>query len=262
MLTDKQVFALTHILVENNATLTKISYSSGWYGAGNTNTSAGENSYGERDVAEFSGKPVIIAQPIRDTYMKIGIAAIVEDVVYLIIEKENWRREIVREVKHLHLFEVFSVRGSGPAYDTWESYSITPISEVVERITTDIGEYVGTVVKGLPEGKGKYVYNDKDPLKRVSCEGFFVAGKMERFCTVVLENGCKYVGWTQNDTFSSDGMTVKFYYPNGEYYEGEFLNGKMHGSGYIHYSNGKIKHFADWKNGTIVKYFIKDGERQ
>ncbi len=261
MLKDEEVLSLTHVLVRDNESLDIIDYSSGWYGAGNTNHSEGSSSSSYKSVESFAGTPIRIGRPLRDSSTPdYGIAAIVEDVLYLIIE-EGYGANKKRKVKQLRVGQSFSVRGSGPAYDTWERFSLTATSKKRKKIKTEYGSYEGNVVRGLPEGQGVYRYNENDPKKRRVCEGRFVEGKMHGYCKVTYRDGARYEGITQNDELSSDYSRARYYFPNGDYYEGYFVDGKMHGNAMIYYSNGRVKDNARWEKGEVVKYFVKDGER-
>lgn len=44
---------------------------------------------------------------------------------------------------------------------------------------------------------------------------------------------------------------------DGQQYEGSWLNGKQHGKGKIILSDG-MSRFAQWNNGTFVKWFEED----
>ncbi len=42
--------------------------------------------------------------------------------------------------------------------------------------------------------------------------------------------------------------TGKFFYKEGSYYDGEWLNNKMHGKGMLYYASGKLAYDGEWYN--------------
>ncbi len=239
-LSDEEVLALTHTLVRDNRCMTHIRHSSGTYGAGNTNTSPYSGSSIERPLNYYEGEALTRTENTCGTQ----VAAAVEDVLYL-VECHFGRTQVIR----LRMFESRS-QSEGIAYDTYELTSIAPVSDRVVTLKTDIGTYEGTVVDGLPEGKGVYKYNQNDPEGRLRCEGFFLEGEPVRRCTITYRDGSSYMGWLEDGLFDDRG---EFHFPNGDYYQGYFKAGKMHGSGILFNKWGKVKHNGWWKNGEIHK---------
>ncbi len=240
MLTDKEILALQRVLVADNESITHIRRGRGTYGAGNTNTSGYSGGSADRALDEYENKPLYG----RSTSSGVDIAAIVEDVLYL-VEYSYGDCKVIR----LRPFETYSTE-RGVAYDTYEVHTITPVSNIVHTITTEIGTYTGTAIKGVPEGRGVYIYNENDPWGRVRCEGYFVSGVPQRRCKVSFRDGSWYEGWMKDGLFEDDG---EYHYPNGEYYHGYFQKGKMHGSGMLYTADGKVKHNGWWKDGNISK---------
>ncbi len=233
MLTDSEVLALENVLVRDNESLTHIRFTSGTYGAGNTNTSKWNGE--DRDVAieKFDG------QPIRSYRFGIRIAAAVEDVLYLVVNNT---------VKRLRLFQSYS-ETQGIAYDTYEQYMVTAVSTRTVTLVTEQGIYIGNVVDGKPEGRGTYEYVSS-PDGRVFADGYFLGGVLQNWGTIKYADGGIYKGQIKDGVPDERG---EYQYPNGQYYKGYFSEGKPHGSGVLYSKSGKVKHNGWWKNGEIHK---------
>ena len=92
--------------------------------------------------------------------------------------------------------------------------------------------YIGPVLNGLPNGKGKIYYKNN----KLYYEGDLKNGIKEGNGKILFENGNYYEGQFTNDQITGKG---KYYYDNG-YYEGDLVNGKMHGKGKYYWKNGAI----------------------
>ena len=46
----------------------------------------------------------------------------------------------------------------------------------------------------------------------------------------------------------------KYYYTNGDYYEGQWKNGYKHGKGKVFYENGTIKYEGEWIYGERERF--------
>ena len=70
----------------------------------------------------------------------------------------------------------------------------------------------------------------------------------------------KYEGDVFNDKFEGKG---KYIYEDGNYYIGEWLNGKKHGKGIEYYKNGSIKYegiFVNDESEGKGKYICQNGD--
>jgi hypothetical protein len=70
------------------------------------------------------------------------------------------------------------------------------------------------------------------------------------FGTYLQVNGCKFVGCFERNIITQNGRLID---KNGDYYEGEFLEGKSHGKGVLVKENG-TKYVGYWK------FDLQDGE--
>jgi len=245
MLTDEEVFALDEVLIRDNESMTHIEFDGGWGGAGNTNTTEFTEMYsGAKPLESFRGQKIPKPQDSASRSSPV-IAAAVEDILY-VFEDGNVRR--------LHLFERCTMR-AGIAYDTYETHSVSSLSDKVVTVETEFGTYTGTVVRGLPEGKGVYCYNENDPQGRMKAEGFFVEGEIARYAKVTYRDGGVYEGSIGNGLPGSSGCTGKYIYPNGDYYIGGFKNGHFDYQGIIYDRTGKVICDAYWKEGEIAKLY-------
>lgn len=82
--------------------------------------------------------------------------------------------------------------------------------------------YDGTFQGGLPEGAGRYRFDDGREYK-----GEFKSGKPEG--------------------------KGKFAWPNGNTYEGDFKNGKQHGIGNLHVKKSGRTFITEWKDGVMTE---------
>ena len=99
--------------------------------------------------------------------------------------------------------------------------------------------------------------NDKKIVTKLSAEN-------DKFGTVVNEDKLKRKkGETQRDLFDNILNGKQVINEKGDYYIGEYKDGKMHGKGTIFFKNGKIKYegnFVNNKKEGMGKYFFEHGE--
>ncbi len=118
-LTDEEILALKTSIVRDNQKITHLRFESGTYGIGNTNTSPYRGSGSNSPIHLYDGKTLYSR---GGNCRGVVVAAIVEDVVYLIRYSYGSERVI-----RLHLNES-DTETRGVAYDTYQDDSITPIS--------------------------------------------------------------------------------------------------------------------------------------
>ena len=103
----------------------------------------------------------------------------------------------------------------------------------IGKLVNNKGEiYVGPIKNELPDGEGK-LYNKNGEL---IYEGYFVKGIQEGKGRKITKN---------------------------EYYNGNFIEGKMYGKGEIYFKNGNMKYIGEFVNDKkegIGKYFFSDRE--
>lgn len=132
-------------------------------------------------------------------------------------------------------------------------------------VETDDYSYEGEIRDGLPNGKGRKQYRDKDYGTGVfkdgmqinngqfysNCcqslyEGEFRDGHKEGHGTEVFQNGDKYEGQFKDGMFCGKGE-MKF--NNGDVYKGDFDNGVFHGQGELKTSETTIN--CKWTHGKL-----------
>jgi serine/threonine protein kinase len=103
--------------------------------------------------------------------------------------------------------------------------------------------YVGELVNGRPNGKGKII------AKTYSCEGDFRNGALngKGFCN--YKNGDRYEGEFSANKFSGYG---KIKYAEGKRYEGEFRDDNLNGKGVLIHQDGR-RDEGIWKDGELVE---------
>ena len=153
------------------------------------------------------------------------------------------------------------------------------IIDNIKEIGGKKGYYIGQILNGKKEGKGKIF----DMNNNIIYEGYFYNDKYEGDGRLNYENGEYYIGQFLNglrhgngilfynsDLIKYEGGFVKDKFEgygkcsieNGEYYEGQWYNGLRHGKGTYYYSNGTIKYKGDFVNGKSEgkgKYVWKNG---
>lgn len=133
------------------------------------------------------------------------------------------------------------------------------------EVKTDDYSYEGEIRDGLPNGKGRKQFRDKDygigefkdgvqvgkgQFYSNCCQslydGEFIDGHKSGHGTEVFENGDKYEGEFKDGKFSGKGE-MKF--SNGDVYKGDFNNGVFHGEGELKTSETTIN--CKWTHGKI-----------
>ena len=97
--------------------------------------------------------------------------------------------------------------------------------------TADGLEYVGEIVRGLPNGVGAL----KSPSGQYV--GDFQDGKFHGQGVMTWPDGTKYVGGFRNSERHGEGRQT---YQGGALYSGQWKNNKRHGYGVFDYGNGNI----------------------
>ena len=124
----------------------------------------------------------------------------------------------------------------------------------ISRYQYDDGDYyIGPLLNGLPNGKGKIYYKNGN----IHYEGDMINGKREGYGKENYDNGY-YIGEFKNNKRNGKG---KYIWKNGVIYEGEYINGLSEGYGKDIYKDGSyyIGYWQkDLKHGK-GKQFYKDG---
>ncbi|MDO4879694.1 MAG: hypothetical protein Q3983_00250 [Capnocytophaga sp.] len=132
--------------------------------------------------------------------------------------------------------------------------------------------------EGLPNGKGKAFFDDKN---WVSYEGEWVNGIPEKYGHFIYSFGNEYIGEVKDGLMHGKGkynikdgtiyegiyetglpVKGKLKYSNGNYYEGEWTDGKRTGIGYFRWGNGDY-YEGSFKEGTrfgFGKYTYANGD--
>jgi hypothetical protein len=93
---------------------------------------------------------------------------------------------------------------------------------------------------------GSYWYENGDNFI-----GFFKNGKMQQG-SYKFANGDRYVGmFNEKEEFHGMG---RFFFNSGEYYGGEWKNGKYHGRGYYEDAE-KTPQVGEWTEGVLTKVY-------
>lgn len=110
--------------------------------------------------------------------------------------------------------------------------------------------FTGHLVKGLPEGHGKLVYNDSDDDQDKKCyEGDFKAGVYHGQGRLEYVNGDVYDGDFVDGIYSGIGTWTG---ADGEVYNGSFMDGLKDGRGRLVSAEGAIS-IGTWAAGTLDK---------
>ena len=105
--------------------------------------------------------------------------------------------------------------------------------------------YVGQVVDGKPNGKGKLTFSDPSgELARKTYEGDFVEGKMTGKGKLTYASGDIYEGEFFGDKLNGWGIKT---YINGDVFKGEFKNDNRNGVGKFTFHDGAF-YDGEWKN--------------
>ena len=146
-----------------------------------------------------------------------------------------------------------------------EVKSVSESSGITERYTfADGTRYEGTMANGKPHGRGTYNWTNGNKY-----EGDWFEGKMSGKGKYTCKNGREFTGNFENN--KPVGFTINcsgnvYYVPdsrqkaqprhgsytdaNGNKYEGQIINGKLHGKGKITSPSGN-KYEGDFVNGKI-----------
>ncbi|CAD8163144.1 unnamed protein product [Paramecium pentaurelia] len=108
----------------------------------------------------------------------------------------------------------------------------------------DGGIYDGEIKDGLPDGKGKIIWDNGTQF-----EGYFEKGKKVKKGVFKWGDSSHYEGEFLNENFHGYG---EYYWYNGKVYKGNWVNGKMEGQGTLCY-DGK-EYIGEFKNDK------KDGQ--
>ena len=119
------------------------------------------------------------------------------------------------------------------------------------------GTYTGRLKDGLPEGKGKFIFESSGN----TYDGDFHEGFKHGFGVLIMKNGRIYEGEFQDGWMTGKG---KLSDPDGRVWEGDFLKGASHGFTRFT-SNGKIQE-GIWEHGKQANkpntYYWPDGDRR
>ena len=123
------------------------------------------------------------------------------------------------------------------------------------------GKYVGEILNGQPNGKGKLYYDATDSKERTYYEGDWKNGKRCGYGTLEWKDGSKYVGdWDRDENWTGKG---KYYLANGDRYEGDFANNAITGYGIYYMSDGRRYegYFKDGNYNGKGKFFWPNGDK-
>jgi len=100
-----------------------------------------------------------------------------------------------------------------------------------------IGDYVGAIINGMPNGKGEMTYaeDDCEGNTLVHYKGTFINGAPSGRGIVKFKNGEVYKGELNEGFMDGDGIMT---YPNGNEYDGEWHDDKKYGKGVLTYPDG------------------------
>lgn len=108
--------------------------------------------------------------------------------------------------------------------------------------------FTGQLIRGLPEGYGKLVYNDNDDDEEKKLyEGEFKAGVWHGQGRLEFVNGDVYDGDFVEGIYNGLGTLTS---SDGQIYNGSFLNGDKDGRGRYVSADGAI-HIGTWKDGEL-----------
>lgn len=131
MLTNSQIYELNEVLIKDNKYVDHISYINQFVGRGNTNTYNMKRTEGVSvyPLKNYKNKKIFLSnikRAFNGTYY-VAIAAIVEDVVYLIHEyltSDGWVKCVSR-----HPLGTYFIMEDCIAYDTLWYFEITALSK-------------------------------------------------------------------------------------------------------------------------------------
>ncbi len=131
-----------------------------------------------------------------------------------------------------------------------------------KTIRYENGTYEGTVLNGVPHGKGKYTWTSGEVYEGELAfskrngrgkntyangnvyDGDWVDNKRHGKCIYTFTNGNIYEGDFTDDKQTGRGLML---YSNGEVYDGYLLDSKRSGNGRYNFSNGNV-YDGNWSN--------------
>ena len=146
----------------------------------------------------------------------------------------------------------------------WNNGKMTGTGKIVWR---DGSSYIGSVVDGKRQGKGKYYYKSDIENNRLSYEGDWNNDQMNGKGEIVWKDGARYKGSIRNGSRNGRGQD---YYPDGSlmvsgkygyaYYENNVINGNA----IVYYINGRIEYEGGFRWGSHFdeygKFYNEKGE--
>lgn len=152
----------------------------------------------------------------------------------------------------------------------------------IEVIEYENGTYIGEVINGIREGKGKFhmdngavAYGDwvddfmngegiyRGVNGEVIYEGNFVNGDMEGDGVLKTQNGDEFEGVFKDGKLNGKGIIRNS--AGKVYYEGEFLDNKMHGFGILTLLEDNERYEGEFIDGSPygnATYYFSNGDRQ
>lgn len=131
--------------------------------------------------------------------------------------------------------------------------------------------YIGKMVDGKMEGKGRYIFSNENKDIDIEYTGSFKEDLKHGNGICTLPNGCTYIGEWNNDYMCGIGKMIYksgdeylgnwksgkkeghgvYTWKNGGMYIGEFKNGNMDGSGICYDDKGRVIYEGEWKNNLV-----------
>ena len=124
----------------------------------------------------------------------------------------------------------------------------------------NIENYTNDKIKDIEKKLGLFqknekIINDNNHIKKsliifkenkILYQGYWsISGNKEGFGTCIDKDGNKYIGFWLKNLFHGKGRIISI---NGNYYEGNFLNGNIEGHGIFHNDNEKYTYIGNFKN--------------
>ena len=132
----------------------------------------------------------------------------------------------------------------GPIFNYFKNFELIkknvnkPIDDDITEDTTDL------IIEPSFENEIKFIENTVENIDEQN-EGKFINGKLEGNGKYIWENGQYYIGQWKNGKKHGKGI---IYYKDGTImYEGDFVNDKKEGNGKFIWKNGKY-YIGEWKN--------------
>lgn len=110
--------------------------------------------------------------------------------------------------------------------------------------------YAGNFLYGRKYGLGVYTYSAlPTDESRSRYEGDYVSGEAERYGVYYGRYGNRHAGRSGRDGFNGEGV---YDHPNGERYEGNFVNNRRHGLGVLWRADGRVRQSGYWVEGRFT----------